>query len=402
MSQRDTRFPPVVIEALRFCVVAFLAVIGYQVGRGFGSGTLVVGVFDGPGLGALLGGFSGYVLGGVIARVTSASVARTEEALAGRTAEQLLAGLTGAAAGVLVAAALTWPLLLVGSLQLTTPLFLFVVMTVGTLGYRIGLSRRRAVLSLLGGNGRLDLPDPAAASLPLVLDTSVAIDGRIVDVVRSGFLHGTVVVCEPVLGELQRLADSEDDLRRAKGRRGLDILQVLRHERGLDVEVIGDEAPQVREVDAKLVQICRQRQAALATLDTNLAKVADLAGCRVLNLHTLALAMRPPVSAGDRLRILLTRPGKESTQAVGYLDDGTMVVVERAREQVGHEVDVVVISVLVTANGRMVFARPLARESQASTTGRAVPRQRPGQAGAEGAAQIAAQIADAASRARDR
>jgi uncharacterized protein YacL len=185
----------------------------------------------------------------------------------------------------------------------------------------------------------------------------VAIDARIVDVVRSGFLHGTLLVPEPVLGELQGLADAADDQRRAKGRRGLDALDSLRQERGIELEVIPDGAPEVPEVDAKLVQMCLARKAALLTLDTNLARVASVAGCRVLNLHALALALRPPVQAGDAVNVLLTRQGKEAGQAVGYLDDGTMLVVERARERLGQEVAVVVTSVLVTHNGRLVFAR---------------------------------------------
>jgi len=122
--------------------------------------------------------------------------------------------------------------------------------------------------------------------------------------------------------------------------------------------VLDDEAPGVPEVDAKLVRMSLDRQAALLTLDTNLAKSAALAGVRVLNLHALALALRPPVVAGDEVTVLLTKPGKESGQAVGYLDDGTMVVVERARDGVGSEAVVQVTSVLTTANGRMVFARP--------------------------------------------
>ena len=136
------------------------------------------------------------------------------------------------------------------------------------------------------------------------------------------------------------------------------MLETLRREPGVEVSVIDDEAPGVPEVDAKLVRMCLDRGAALLTLDTNLAEGAALAGVRVMNLHALALAMRPPVVAGDEVTVLLTKPGKESGQAVGYLDDGTMVVVERARDGIGQEARVQVTSVLTTANGRMVFARP--------------------------------------------
>jgi uncharacterized protein YacL len=197
------------------------------------------------------------------------------------------------------------------------------------------------------------------AALPRIVDTSVAIDGRILDVVRAGFLHGQMLVPSPVLGELQGLADAGDDLRRTRGRRGLDVLEALRRERGVQLEVLDEDVPAVPEVDAKLVRLCLDRSAALLTLDTNLAKAAALAGVRVMNLHALALALRPPVTAGDDVSVLLIKPGKEPGQAVGYLDDGTMVVVERARGSVGREVPVTVTSVLTTANGRLVFARLL-------------------------------------------
>jgi uncharacterized protein YacL len=190
-----------------------------------------------------------------------------------------------------------------------------------------------------------------------VLDTSVAIDGRIVDVVRAGFLHGQLLVPTPVLAELQGLADAGDDVRRGKGRRGLEVLEQLQREPFVDLEVLELDVPGVGEVDGKLVRICLDRGAALLTLDTNLAKAAGLAGVRVMNLHSLALALRPPVVAGEDVPVLLIKAGKEPGQAVGYLDDGSMVVVEKARDRVGSEVPVRVTSVLTTANGRLVFGR---------------------------------------------
>jgi uncharacterized protein YacL len=358
VSQRDAGVPGVVLEVLRFCVVVFLAAAGFQVARGLGGSHELLGPFDPSTLGILLGAGVGYVLGGVVGRLTGRSLSHTEDLLAGRSAEQILAGAMGAVLGTLLAAGVSWPMLLVGSTLLTLPMFVFVCVTVATLGYRIGLSRRESVLRMISGPGQLASTPPQASALPRVLDTSVAIDGRILDVVRAGFLHGTVLIPQPVLAELQGLADSADDVRRGKGRRGLDVLQALRRQHGVDVEVIGDEAAEVPEVDAKLVRICRDRGAALLTVDTNLAKVAALAGCPVLNLHALAQAVRPPVVAGDTVTVLLTRPGKEPGQAVGYLDDGTMVVVERARDRVGGETSVTVTSVLTTANGRMVFSRP--------------------------------------------
>ena len=170
-----------------------------------------------------------------------------------------------------------------------------------------------------------------------------------------------MLIAAPVLDELQGFADSSDDLRRGKADGAWRSLRSLKREPGLDVDVLDEVVPGVHEVDAKLVRLAIDKDAALLTLDTNLAKAASIAGVRVLNLHALALALRPPVTAGDEVEVLVTKTGKEPGQGVGYLDDGTMVVVERGRDFVGHEVQVVVTSVLTTANGRLVFSRPVGK-----------------------------------------
>ena len=156
---------------------------------------------------------------------------------------------------------------------------------------------------------------------------------------------------------LQGLADAGDDTRRAKGRRGLETLEALRRQRDVDIEVVGDPAREVPEVDAKLVRFCLDRPCRLLTLDTNLAKAAAIAGVHVMNLHALAVSLRPPVSAGDLASVLLLKAGKEPGQAVGYLDDGTMVVVDNARKMISKTIDVVVTSVLQTTAGKMIFGR---------------------------------------------
>ena len=354
---RDLSVPPSVVEILRFCIVVFMAALGYQLSRAVPDAFLGLGPFDRAGVSTLLGAGAGYVVGGVVGRVTGRSLRAAEDALLGRSAEQVLAGVVGAMAGVLAGVGLAWPLLLVGQPLLTRPVLLFVCVSTGTLGYRLGVAARHTVLALFGPRAGLAPTKVALSALPRLVDTSVAIDGRVLDVVRAGFLHGTLVVPQPVLDELQGLADAGDDARRAKGRRGLDTLDALRRERGIDLNVVTDEAPEVSEVDAKLLRMTLDRDAVLLTLDGNLARAATIAGCRVMNLHALVLALRPPVSAGDTVTVTLTRPGKEPGQAVGHLDDGTMMVVERARDRIGAEVTATVTSVLTTANGRMVFAR---------------------------------------------
>jgi uncharacterized protein YacL len=321
------------------------------------AGKPVLGAFDGPWLGAVIGGFAGYVIGGMLARFTLTAVDRASDAMLGRSAEQVLAAGFGAIAGAVVGAAVSWPLLVVGSLWFGLPVFAFVAVTAGALGYRLGLDRGSQVLAVLGPRTGLAPRPRASAGLPRLIDTSVAIDGRILDVVRAGFLDGTFLLATPVLDELQGLADAGDDLRRARGRRGLEVLERLRDEPGVELVVLDETVPDVPEVDAKLVRLAQTHGAALLTLDSNLAKVAGLAGARVLNLHKLTLALRPPVVAGDEITVLLLKPGREARQAVGYLDDGTMVVVEEAAEGIGGEAYVRVTSVLTTANGRMVFGR---------------------------------------------
>ncbi len=356
MAPRHNQLPTIVVEVLRLCVVAFFATVGFQIGTGFDEDVMVGGL-DGPSLGVVLGGTTGYVLGGTIARLTLISVTRAESQLTGRSAEQLLAGLIGAVFSVVAATCLAWPILMIGAPTLNIPLFVFILVTIGSLGYRLGYAQRLGVLSLLGQSGRFTAGGPSSAAVPALLDSSVAVDGRIIEIIKSGFLNGRLLLPEVVLGELQSLADSEDEQRRHRGRRGLEVLQDLRQQRGVDLELIPDPLPADRDVDGFLVDLAREQDAALLTLDSNLAKVAVVAGCRVLNLHALTLAMRPPVVAGEQVVVQLTRAGKEPGQAVGHLDDGTMVVVDKGRRLIGSEAQVVVSSVLITANGRMVFAR---------------------------------------------
>lgn len=358
MSPRFSRPPSAVVELLRLCVVVFFAGVGYYAAEVIDhDGEPVLGAITVVGLGIILGSAIGYVLGGLVGRGTVSVVRAAEVGLRETAAEQIVAGMVGAVIGVIVAAGVTWPVFLLNRPLLTFPVFAFAVVACGLLGYRLGTSKRESVLEMFGARVGMTGHRVPAAALPRVLDTSVAIDGRILDVARAGFLHGRMLVPTPVLAELQGLADAGDESRRAKGRRGLEVLDVLKREAGVDLEVLDEEVPGVAEVDAKLVRICLDRGAALLTLDTNLARVAALAGVRVMNLHALALALRPPVGAGDDVTVLLIKAGKENGQAVGYLDDGTMVVAERARGSIGREATVRVTSVLTTANGRMVFAR---------------------------------------------
>jgi uncharacterized protein YacL len=370
-SQRParSRTPHGLIEVLRLLTVVLFAGLGYELGRTLethGHGA-VLGPFGGVGVGVIVGSGIGYVVGGIFGRTAASTADRTEVALRDVSADTLIAGGFGALVGGGLGAAVGWPLFLIPLRLVGASLFGIVVILVAYIGFRVGSAKRDDVLAIIGGRAGVGPRRPAAAAIGKVLDTSVAIDARILDVVRAGFLHGKILIIQPVLEELQRLADSSDPMRRARGRRGLDLLETLRREPHVDLEVVPDDHPDVDEVDAKLVRTCLESGMALLTLDSNLAKVADLTGVRVLNLHTLSLALRPPVIVGEDVSVQLIKPGRETGQAVGYLDDGTMVVVERAKPLVGKDVLVRVTSVVITANGRLVFAHVSGSGAAAAT-----------------------------------
>jgi uncharacterized protein YacL len=197
-----------------------------------------------------------------------------------------------------------------------------------------------------------------AASNRVVIDTSAVIDGRIVDIARTGFILGTLVVPRFVIDELQRIADSPEAMRRNRGRRGLEMLSALQKDPISPVEVVEATYPEVAEVDAKLMAYARDTGAAILTNDYNLNRVADLQGIRVLNVNELANAVKAVVHPGEEMRVRIIQEGKEAGQGVGYLDDGTMIVVEGGLRFLNEEIAIAVTRVLQTVAGRMIFAQP--------------------------------------------
>lgn len=188
-----------------------------------------------------------------------------------------------------------------------------------------------------------------------ILDTSVIIDGRVADICETDFLEGPLVIPQFILQELQHIADSADSLKRARGRRGLDILNRMQKGDTVEVKVVDDDYPDIKEVDAKLIALAREMNAKIVTNDFNLNKVAQLQGVPVLNINQLANALKPMVLPGEVLHLQIMREGKEQGQGVAYLDDGTMVVVENASRHLGEEVEASVTSILQTTAGRMIF-----------------------------------------------
>ena len=192
----------------------------------------------------------------------------------------------------------------------------------------------------------------------ILLDTSVIIDGRIADIAKTKFIDGRLVIPRFVLKELQNIADSQDGLKRNRGRRGLDILNKIQKDTNLDVRIHEDDFPETRDVDSKLVKLAKLLSAKVLTNDFNLNKIAELQGVTVLNINDLANALKPVLLPGETMEVRVTKEGKEQNQGVAYLDDGTMIVIDNARQLVGQNVKVVVTSILQTSAGRMIFAKP--------------------------------------------
>jgi uncharacterized protein YacL len=221
-------------------------------------------------------------------------------------------------------------------------------------------------LSALGGI----LSEKGAKQSYKILDTSVIIDGRVADIAEAGFMGGVILIPQFVLRELQQIADSSDSAKRNRGRRGLDILQRIQKNSNLEVQIYDADFPQVKEVDLKLIELGKQLNAPIVTNDFNLNKVAHLRGVEVLNINELANALKPVVLPGEIMRVFILKEGKEYNQGVAYLDDGTMVVVDNARRQIGKNVDMVVTSVLQTTAGKMIFGR--VEESRSESRERSV------------------------------
>jgi uncharacterized protein YacL len=242
------------------------------------------------------------------------------------------------------------------------PLGVSVFMGLGMVGLTV--AKRRDLLLAAEAVGFIRRQASAESGGPsrgeprIVVDTSAIIDGRIAEIVESGFIYGTLVIPRFVLDELQHIADSSDALRRNRGRRGLEILNRMQKEPGTPVEIVEDDVPDVTEVDAKLVALARARSRVILTNDFNLNRVAELQGVRVMNINSLANAVKPAVLPGEEIRVRVIQEGKEAGQGVGFLDDGTMIVVEGGARHIDHDLDVAVTRVLQTVAGRMIFAQP--------------------------------------------
>ncbi|HZS12897.1 MAG TPA: PIN domain-containing protein [Nitrospirales bacterium] len=268
--------------------------------------------------------------------------------------------IVGATVGLAIGLILTGLVEWVGSAVFDVETVLF---HIAGLVFLLGFPYLGIVLGAKFGNERLPAParstehSATVGANHKILDTSVIIDGRVADLCETGFLEGTFIVPQFILHELQHIADSSDSLKRARGRRGLDILNKIQKMVDIDVRIIDDDFPHVKDVDSKIVVLAKKINAKVITNDLNLNKVAELQGVRVLNINELCNALRPVVLPGEMIRVFVLKEGKEAGQGVAYLDDGTMIVVDNAKRCIGRNVDVIVTSVLQTTAGRMIFTR---------------------------------------------
>ena len=314
-------------------------------------------------------GLVGVLVGLILTPFISTRPVRAFRSILGRLSPQaLFSSLLGLIVGLIIAALLAFPLsLLPAPFGRVMPFFGVIVF--GYMGVAVFSMRQNDLFTILnslrGGSSAPANPGGESGSNPnwaenrtILLDTSVIIDGRIADIARTGFLPGSLLIPRFVLNELQYIADSPDSLRRQRGRRGMEVLASLQHEPSIPVRITDIDVEGVREVDDKLVILARQMRCPILTNDFNLNRIAELQGVTILNINELANAVKSVLLPGEVLCIRIIQEGKEPGQGVGYMDDGTMVVVENGRDHLDKETNVMVTKVLQTAAGRMIFARP--------------------------------------------
>jgi uncharacterized protein YacL len=339
---------------LRLAGMVVLAVVGWQLGDYLGAATpepdyqyILVLSLAGAALGLLLTPY-----------FTSRPFFAVRRQIRQMPVQQLVAAIIGLIIGLIVAALLALPFGLLPP-PFDALLSFGGVIVFGYMGVAIMVMRQRDIFNIIGSRrlgGRNE--SHRSGSAQVLLDTSVIIDGRIADVSRTGFIQGTMLVPRFVLNELQHIADSSNSLRRNRGRRGLEMLNKLQKDSSVPILITDMDIDGVREVDDKLVLLAKQLRCGIVTNDYNLNRVAELQGVTVLNINELANAVRAIYLPGESMGVKVIQEGKELGQGVGYLDDGTMVVIEEGRRHIGQTIQVIVTKVLQTAAGRMIFARP--------------------------------------------
>lgn len=339
------------VEGVRLFVVVLGTAAGLWAAHNFGV--------QAEGLGGILGCLFGYVTGGFFGRFLDRALGVVERKVETKSPAQFIAGTLGAIAGAALALVLLIPVALLVPIRIAVPITGLVAWFAGWLGFRVLSHQSVAVLESLGMSTRpLVRAQAFNARDGLLVDTSVLMDGQLLALARAGVVGGDLMVARFVLDEMQGFADSSDDTRRRRARRGLESLEVLERDGISRVFILDDEVVEYDAVDAKLVALARRLQLRLLTNDGPLARNAELQGVPTCNLRRLAQELAPAIVPGDFVRVALTRTGKEVGQGVGHLEDGSMVVVNGGSDLVGGpDVMLQVTSVVPTSGGRLVFAR---------------------------------------------
>lgn len=352
------------VEVTRLFIVVLLTAAGYLIGRDLdsGNGDQLAGVA------AMLGCLIGYLCGGVLGRLLERAVGAVERTVERLPLPQVLAGMVGGGLGAILALAVAVPLALYLRPEIALPLGGLVVWLAMYLGFRVAARKSEDLFAMAGLSTRpLVRARPYDDAEGFLVDSSAVMDGQLLPLARSGLFRDDLLVPRFVLDELQGMADAGDE-RSRRAKNGLETLEVLRREMSHRVYVLDDEVPEVAEVDAKLVALARRLQVRLLTNDINLSKVAELQGVPTIIPRRLAADLVPGVLAGEPIEVALTRAGRHPGQGVGFLDDGSMVVVNGGADLVGAgPVSLVVSSIVPTSAGRIVFARPQDRPAAGPT-----------------------------------
>lgn len=314
-------------------------------------------------IGMAVGGFIGYLISPWLIKMAWRITYWIEVRLNHMPLHDVVAGSIGLAIGLIIANLIGVAFLPVPIVGNYIPGILSILF--GYLGINLVLRKREEIAHLFATRslfGKERAVKEKNSCKPKILDTSVIIDGRIADILNTGFIDGTLIIPVFVLEELQHIADSPDLLRRTRGRRGLDILNHIQKETDLTVVIDNRDFDDISEVDSKLVKLAQIVRGKVITNDYNLNKVAEIQGVEVLNINELSNAIKPVVLPGEEMTVSIVKDGKELGQGVAYLDDGTMIVVDSGKQYIGRSITVVVTSVLQTAAGRMIFAKPKAFE----------------------------------------
>ncbi len=339
-----------IVEAVRLLITLTATAMGYSVG----------GAFEAQVMGAVVGAGTGYVVGGGFGRLVGRALKVAPKAIAPqRSSAEILTGSIGVTIGMLVGLVLSIPIIVLLPELYAWPLGALVVLLAAAFTGKVFVGRSQGMLGSFGLRPNTPLPSHSIGSdaRAYLLDSSAAIDGRILDLAESGLMQGRLWLPEFVIDELQAMADAQADSRRRRGRRGLDVLEALRNVAGIELAVLEATVPEHEEIDAKLLTVADRTGATLVTTDSNLGQAASLRDIGILNPQSLGESMRAEAAVGDRITVTIERVGNEEGQGVGYLSDGTMVVIQDAENMVGQTVDVEISNALRTRVGRMLFAR---------------------------------------------